>query len=39
MHDIDPHNIQQTQVILDYNRAVSLAELLPYHDWWQKQPK
>ena len=39
MHDIDPHNIQQTQVILDYNRAVSLAELLPYHDWWQKQSK
>ena len=38
MYDIDPHNIRQTQVILDYNRAVPLAELLPYHDWWQKQP-
>jgi cytidine deaminase len=38
MHDIDPDNIQHTRVVLDADRAVSLAELLPYHDWWQKQP-
>jgi cytidine deaminase len=38
MHEIDPQNIQHTRVILDAERAVWLSELLPYHDWWQKQP-
>jgi len=25
-----------TQVVLDIDKVVSLKELLPYHDWWQK---
>lgn len=28
-----------TQIVLDVNKVVSLKELLPYHDWWQKIDK
>lgn len=38
MHEIDPQNIHTTQVILSHDVTVSLATLLPYHDWWQIQP-
>lgn len=36
MHETDEQNIDVTQVILDTDKIVSLRELLPYHDWWQK---
>lgn len=39
MHEIDPLNITTTQVILSHDYQVSLATLLPYHDWWQIQPE
>lgn len=38
MHDLHPNNIRDTRVILDHDRLVSLGSLLPFHDWWQKQP-
>ena len=36
MHETDESNIDNTEVILDIDKAVKLKELLPYHDWWQK---
>lgn len=36
--EVDPGNLD-TQVILDADHAVSLRELLPYHDSWNKQPR
>lgn len=38
MHEIDPHNIMTTQVVLSHDVVVSLSTLLPYFDWWQVQP-
>ncbi len=38
MHEIDPHNITTTQVVLSHDVVVSLSTLLPYFDWWQVQP-
>ena len=35
MLQVDPANIS-TQVILGRDKVVKLAELLPYHDLWQK---
>lgn len=35
IRQIHPENLQ-TEVILEVDRAVKLAELLPYHDWWHK---
>ncbi len=37
MKDTDERNIEETEVILDRDIVVKLKELLPYHDWWQKQ--
>jgi len=37
MKDADQRNINETEVILDSKKVVKLKELLPYHDWWQKQ--
>ena len=36
MKEVDEANLN-TEVILDKNKAVNLKDLLPYHDWWQKQ--
>lgn len=36
IRQIDPANMD-TEVILDHNRSVSLDDLLPYADWYQKQ--
>ena len=36
MHQIHPDNIHHTEVILDADKAVKLAELLPYHTHFQK---
>lgn len=36
MHQIHPDNIDQTEVILDTDKAVKLAELLPHHAWFHK---
>jgi cytidine deaminase len=36
MRQIDPANITNTEVILDVDHVVKLAELLPYHDWFHK---
>lgn len=36
MHETDPSNIDNTEVILDIDKTVKLKELLPYHDWWQR---
>ncbi len=38
MVDAHPQNVYETQVILSHDIVVPLATLLPYHDWWQKQP-
>jgi len=35
IRQIHKDNIQ-TEVILDRNKVVTLAELLPYHDWFKK---
>lgn len=36
MLEIDEGNLA-AEVILDRDKTVTLAELLPYHDWWKKQ--
>ena len=36
--DMHPNNIVVTQVILSHDVIVPLSDLLPYHDWWTKQP-
>jgi len=36
MRDIDMDNLN-TEVILDNDKTATIKELLPYHDWWQKQ--
>lgn len=38
MADTDPRNIDETVVVLSHDVAVPLRDLLPYHDWWQRQP-
>ncbi|MFM7678969.1 MAG: cytidine deaminase family protein [Roseiflexaceae bacterium] len=38
MIDAHPDNVHHTQVILSHDVVVPLASLMPYHDWWQKQP-
>lgn len=38
MIDAHPDNVYHTQVILSHDVVVPLATLMPYHDWWQKQP-
>lgn len=38
MLDMHPQNVHETQVILSHDVVVPLALLIPYHDWWQKQP-
>jgi cytidine deaminase len=38
MADTDSRNIHETVVILSHDVAVPLCDLLPYHDWWQRQP-
>ncbi len=35
MRQIDPANLQ-AEVVLDVDKAVRLAELLPYHDWFHR---
>lgn len=35
MRDSDLKNLD-SEVILDKDKSVTLKELLPYHDWWQK---
>jgi len=35
MRQIDPANLA-AEVILDYDKSLTLAELLPYHDWFHK---
>lgn len=37
LRETDERNIDATEVILDKNKSVRLGELLPFHDWWQKQ--
>lgn len=37
--DMHPQNIVVTQVILSHDVIVPLSALLPYHDWWTKQPR
>jgi hypothetical protein len=39
MADTDPRNINETVVVLSHDVAVPLYDLLPYHDWWQRQPR
>jgi cytidine deaminase len=39
LHEIDPHNIKTTHVVLSYDVVVPLSALLPYYDWWQLQPE
>lgn len=36
--DMHPDNITVTQVILSHDVVVPLSALLPYYDWWAKQP-
>ena len=36
--DMHPQNIVVTQVILSHDVVIPLSALLPYHDWWTKQP-
>jgi cytidine deaminase len=36
--DMHPDNINVTQVILSHDVVVPLSVLLPYHDWWTRQP-
>jgi cytidine deaminase len=38
MVDTDPRNIHETMVVLSHDLALPLHGLLPYHDWWQRQP-
>ena len=38
MADADPRNINETMVVLSHDVVVPLRDLLPYHDWWQRQP-
>lgn len=35
MRDIEEENLN-AEVILDKDKIVTLKDLLPYHDWWQK---
>ena len=35
IRQIDPSNLA-TEVILDYDKSLTLADLLPYHDWFHK---
>ncbi len=35
IRQIHPDNLE-TEVILDTNKVLKLAELLPYHDWYKK---
>ena len=37
MRQIDPANLQTT-VILDFDKVLTLTELLPYHDWFHIIP-
>lgn len=37
MREVDQDNLENTEVILDYNKTVQLKELIPYYDWWRKQ--
>lgn len=37
MCEVDRSNLDDAQVILDKYKDVRLKELLPYHDWWQRQ--
>lgn len=39
MIDAHPRNVYDTHVILSHDVVVPLAALMPYHDWWQKQPR
>jgi len=36
MREINEDNLS-SEIILDKGKVVSLKELLPYYDWWQKQ--
>jgi len=36
MLEMDRKNLG-AEVILDYDKTVTLEELLPYHTWWKKQ--
>lgn len=36
MKEADPKNLE-AEVVLDREKTVKLAELLPYHDWWKQQ--
>jgi len=36
MLETDHENLN-TEIILDKNKTVLLKELLPYHDWWNRQ--
>lgn len=36
MRQIHADNITETEVILDIDKVVKLAALLPYHDWFHK---
>jgi cytidine deaminase len=38
MADTDSRNIHETVVVLSHDVAVPLRDLLPFHDWWQRQP-
>ncbi len=38
IRQIHPDNLE-TDIILDHNKVVKLAELLPYHTWFKKQDK
>ena len=35
IYQIDPSNLE-TEIILDQNKILKLAEILPYSDWFQK---
>lgn len=36
MKEMDEENLE-AEVILDRDKTVRLADLLPYHDWWKRQ--
>ncbi len=36
MREVDEENLN-AEIILDKSKSVLLKELLPYHDWWQRQ--
>ncbi len=38
MADTDLRNVHETMVVLSHDVAVSLRDLLPFYDWWQRQP-